>query len=379
VRRLAPVIGTIAFAWLCASCLGALPTYEVLDLGTLGGDRSYAEAVNSRGDVVGLSDVSGSPDFHAFLYSNGAMTDLGTLGGDLSWAHGINDLGQIVGSSHGADGNSHAFLYTDGEMIDLGTLGGRTSTAYAINNAGQVVGISHTADGPQHAFLYSDGVMHDLGTLGGIGSAAFGISEAGEVVGLTQTADQNQVAFLYKDGQMRPLADFDGHGSRGNAFSSDGKVVGTAGNDGHSQAFVFADGQVEFIPMPVIEQTPPSHLEWTNSYGLAVNADGDVVGTVTITTEDMPGSTLVMFEDHFVYSDGQAESIRDLLRPEDWGGWYFLGLADINDNGQIAASASRLPSYRTHAVLLTPIPEPASLALLTLATAACALTRRRRR
>jgi len=364
VSRFAPFFGTIAFAWLCASCPGTLPTYEVLDLGTLGGATSRAEAVNSRGDVVGISALAGSPSSHAFLYSNGAMTDLRTLGGKSSWAHGINDLGQIVGSSQRADGNSHAFLYTDGEMIDLGTLGGRTSTAYAVNNAGQVVGISHTADGPQHAFLYSDGVMHDLGTLGGGGSVAFDINDTGEIVGMSRTADHNQVAFLYKDGQMRPLADFDGHGSCGNAFSSDGKVVGTAGAGGHSQAFVFADAQAEFIPMPVIEQTPPSNVEWTNSYGNAVNADGDVVGTVTITIEDMPGSTMVIFEDSFVYSDGRSESIHSLLAPGYRGEWYLRGLVDINDTGQIAGTGSHLPSYQGHAVLLTPIPEPGSLALL---------------
>src|SRR5579871_3407416 len=74
------------------------------------------------------------------------ITDLGTLGGDSSWAAAVNAAGQVVGQSTTLDGNSHAFLYSDGTMTDLGTLGGTVSYARGINAAGQVVGGSYTAD-----------------------------------------------------------------------------------------------------------------------------------------------------------------------------------------------------------------------------------------
>src|SRR5208283_4268448 len=77
----------------------ALPTYHLTDLGTLGGDISYAEGVNMYGQVVGIAYNSGGFG-QGFLYSGaGPMTGLGTLGGDASWSYGINDSGVVVGQS----------------------------------------------------------------------------------------------------------------------------------------------------------------------------------------------------------------------------------------------------------------------------------------
>lgn len=45
--------------------------YTIADLGTLGGTESFAYAVNDRGDVVGVSRLSGDSGLHAFLYSSG--------------------------------------------------------------------------------------------------------------------------------------------------------------------------------------------------------------------------------------------------------------------------------------------------------------------
>ena len=57
------------------------------------------------------------------------MIDLGTLGGASSGAEAVNDSGQVVGGSQTASGANHAFLWTQaGGMVDLGTLGGTFST-----------------------------------------------------------------------------------------------------------------------------------------------------------------------------------------------------------------------------------------------------------
>ena len=80
------------------------------DLGTLGGDSSYALGIGETGDIVGWSDTA-SGGSHAFLY-HGTMHDLGTLGGDCSYATGINDSGEAVGYSDTCGGESHAFLAT---------------------------------------------------------------------------------------------------------------------------------------------------------------------------------------------------------------------------------------------------------------------------
>ncbi|HKI16637.1 MAG TPA: hypothetical protein VKA15_02100 [Isosphaeraceae bacterium] len=59
---------------------------------------------------------------HATLFGNGTATDLGTLGGQSSYASGINDTGTIVGTSQTTSGESHAFVFQNGRMTDLGTL-----------------------------------------------------------------------------------------------------------------------------------------------------------------------------------------------------------------------------------------------------------------
>src|ERR1035437_1839147 len=68
----------------------------------------------------------------------GSLKDLGTLGGEESWANGLNNAGQVVGWAKNAQNKMHAFLWTaGGGMKDLGTLGGAESSAEASSDAGQ--------------------------------------------------------------------------------------------------------------------------------------------------------------------------------------------------------------------------------------------------
>ena len=55
-----------------------VPNYYVVDLGTLGGNHSFAYGINGSGQVVGCSETTDNVNY-AFLYANGTMLDLGTL------------------------------------------------------------------------------------------------------------------------------------------------------------------------------------------------------------------------------------------------------------------------------------------------------------
>jgi probable HAF family extracellular repeat protein len=205
---------------------------EIIDLGTLGGSFSFGNAMNNRGQVVGLalntvpdqySMVGLGTETHAFIWQNGHMEDLGTLGGPDSWAAAVNERGQVAGwaftnSTPNPVTNiptQDPFLWQDGTMIDLGTLGGTEgvvasfteSGGRAINNRGQVVGTSNLAgDLTHHPFLWNQGSLTDLGTLGGDNGEASFINDAGAVVGWADVpGSQSHHAFLWERGVMTDL------------------------------------------------------------------------------------------------------------------------------------------------------------------------------
>src|ERR1044071_8833344 len=93
-----------------------------------------------------LAPLANAQKYHAFIWnSSSGLTDLGTLGGDSSYALGINDSGEVVGYSLLA-GNTprHAFTWTAaGGMVDLGTLATtQWSQGEKINASGEVSGES---------------------------------------------------------------------------------------------------------------------------------------------------------------------------------------------------------------------------------------------
>jgi hypothetical protein len=105
------------------------------DLGTLGGPDAYAAFVNDRGQVAGYSfsnsipnsvtDVCGAfatqvPTEDPFIWVDGEITDLGTLGGNCGFANDLNSRGQVVGFSDLAgDATGHPFLATKADGMKI--------------------------------------------------------------------------------------------------------------------------------------------------------------------------------------------------------------------------------------------------------------------
>jgi probable HAF family extracellular repeat protein len=169
----------------------------MIDLGTLGGTIGTPNAMNNRGEVVGLSNLAGDQVNHPFLWNGEKMIDLGTFGGDFGQANWINEAGEVVGSAFNKDQELLAFLWKNGALINLGTLPADTcSNALGINSDGQVVGVSATTclhvptAQERHAFLWENGHLTDLNTflppranLQQL-TDAYNINDRGEIVGL---------------------------------------------------------------------------------------------------------------------------------------------------------------------------------------------------
>ena len=153
----APTGRTRAFRWTASG--------GMKDLGNLGRCCTTAYAINDRGQVVGLSNLSNG-GYRAYRWTaSGGMQDLGTLGGYGSIATGINLLGQISGSFARLDGILSC-VSVDGVRWHAGSrdLDGRGSRGLAINALGHVRGTSLVADGTIHVFRWTaSGGMRDLG------------------------------------------------------------------------------------------------------------------------------------------------------------------------------------------------------------------------
>jgi probable HAF family extracellular repeat protein len=313
---------------------------RIINLGTLGGNESEAEAVNNRGEVVGFA-TNGVPDAfpfpftfvsetlgtqtRAFLWENGIMRDLGTLGGPDAAALFVNERGQVAGQSYTNSTTNastgfptlHPFLWVpcdqddrdsdDGKndaessavkkakMIDLGTLGGTLAGPNAMNNRGQVVGGSTLAgDVEFHPFLWDRGKLTDLGTLGGTFGNATWINEDRAIVGVSMPPDDSAfLGFLWRNGVLTDL--------------------GTVGGD-------------------------------LCSFPRYINSHDQIVGL----SNNCNGS----FQHAFLWENGGPAIDLDALIPPNSG--VQLGDAyNVNERGEITAHAM-LPDGDQHAVLLIP-------------------------
>ncbi len=334
---LATIFAAAAFFSGAAGALAATQ-YTITDLGTFGGQNSYARGINASGQIVGQTDLS-TGESHAFSYQNGTMSNLGTLGGSYSDGKALNDIGQLAGNAVKTDGNSDAFLYQNGTMQDLGSLDGRSSAAYGINNSGQVVGDSllrvNNVD-KNHAFLYQNGGMSDIGTLDGVSSHALGVNNSGVIAGyLDGYASGDPQSFIYQNGAMKNISTsvlF----SAAYAINDANTIVGAmrvGDASGPLHAYSYKNGTTTDI----------GTLGGTYGVALGINSKGQIVGD----TNDASSTYTA-----FLYDQGQMVDLYKHI-PADSGWTSFAAATGINDSGQIIGYGNI--NGKQHAFLLSPV------------------------
>lgn len=150
---------------------------------------STSLARTSRGPGRQITELS-TASLPVLFYS---ITELGTLGGNSSFARAINNRGQVTGNANGVNGRLHAYLWENGVMQDLGFLqnGIEFSRGFSLNENGMVTGESDNDASKAFIFDPATGVMTSLSSLitsnpdnmniaGGFGA---GINDDGQIVG----------------------------------------------------------------------------------------------------------------------------------------------------------------------------------------------------
>jgi probable HAF family extracellular repeat protein len=248
---------------------------HIQDLGTLGGPDSEGGLLNEQGQAAGWSmtnstpnDATGLPTIDPFLWHKGRMRDLGNLGGVQAFPSWLNSRGEVVGLSDLAgDQTSHPFLWNGRRLRDLGTLGGDNGEATWINNPGSVVG---RADLPgseaHHAFLWKNGAMRDLAPTGEAPcSNAFGINGREQVVGNATDCQGNSLgAVMWDHGAAYDLNRF----APPTVFLSEGYYINDRGEiacfgflpngDAHQVLLVPADVAAREGLSPASDRTHPA-------------------------------------------------------------------------------------------------------------------------
>ncbi len=372
LRSVAPAVAVMALG--SASLAFAATEYNLSAVPTLdGGTRNFALDLNNARQVTGNSGMAGNTTLNPYLATGASATYLGTIDTSNVFGRGyaVNDAGVVVGESN--NDSSNAFIWDSANGIrELFSIAGTSSgVAHDINNNNLIVGISSNGLASRPTLYTPNGsggfAASDLGSLDGQNNTlgrAWGINDAGTAVGVSRrqtTPTSVSQATRWQNGAITNLGSLQPDSfSEAFAINESGVAVGTAvngatgGGTSIRRAVRFDNGTV----------TDLGSLGRTFSEAKDINDAGTIVGFTT----NISGSPQAAF----VFEDGVMIDLNTLIPAG--SGWTLTSAEGINDNGDIAGFGTF--GGNTRAFLLTPIPEPTSMALLGLG--GLAMLRRRR-
>jgi probable HAF family extracellular repeat protein len=339
-------------------------TYNVIDIGTLGGDVT-PEGLNDSDTVVGQSRLTGSMGvWHAVEWQPACqcLTDLSVTPDETSVAYGVNDAGQVaMTSAPSLSGASTAVVWQAGARS---ALPGASAGAQAINSAGMVAGSASwaAAVGASQATLWTTQngayTATDLGALGPRGDALFssstGINSLNHVVGSSSTTAYSGCGgglqplvhgFFWNGTTMIDLGSLSavGGNSGAAAINSNDLIVGatdagTACGSVTSHAFSYSNGVMSDLGT----LGAPTLMSAANG----VNDTGEIVGSSSV---DSTGT-----QHGFIIENGVMIDLNTRIDPTNALAPYVTVTAAnaINCNGDVIAFGSDRRDTRQHGFLM---------------------------
>ena len=328
-----------ALCLLPAGLAAAPPQYHVTVLNGLGGSYSIATGVNNSGQVVGYSYLPGNNGRHAVRWTGSTPTAMDDLGGNTGIGYSINDSGEVTGQMA-----NYAARWTGTTPTDLGGPPDGETRGHGINASGQIAGVSGDPSGV-HAVRWTDTAPLELGRGEYSSSYGRGINASGQtvgIIGLSSGGPWRAARWTEANPTFLPSLD------TANVMTTVAYGINVSGQvcgySGLPSGLVFHAVRWSDTVTGDFNIDDLGTLGGSNSWGVAINISGDVVGMA----ETADGDLTI-----FLHTGETMYKLKDLLLPGSGVNHPRVGgdgVNCLNDFGQIAV----WDDY-PRALLLTPI------------------------
>lgn len=360
------------------------PTFRVQLQDPIPGARDWGiTGMNNKGELVGYHYTEAA--VRSYIWQNGRATQLKDAPGLIDvgndphdvYALGINDAGTIVGDAYLAGDRVRGSIAWSSRDAQPQPLPQRTpfGTASAINNKGTIAGAAYESPGypddsavlwrpsGQTTMWRANAADPDGRLLWDEYDYEIGVDDVNEhdqAVGYVTTPHvedayrpghwSTRFQAMFWDGEQSHLlesTEADWNFESANAINNDGEIVGLATryepyaeSPSEVRAVSWVDGVMRFLDGAEGAE---------RSYANDINAHGWIVGGID--------------GDAVLWLDGKALSLDSLLDASDGalGSFDIKSASFVNDRGQILVSG--LLNGSSSYALLTPVPEPSTMAL----------------
>ncbi len=325
----------------------AVEEYEVVDLG----EGFRPAALNDSGVVVLLRETQENVHTSELYVWDGQQSNFLFETADFLGRSRINNNGHIISFFHRFSNEPFVSYYWKDGNLETTTSG----SFYDINDNDQIVYMNEiVGETLEMSYLReTSGNLIDLGNQESRFIHGLSINDTGQIAGATSNfgdgSDFEGFIWDRNDGftELTPLTG--DNFSVGVEINNSGQVVGWSSID-HDSPYLDKHLVLWDQSGNVVDMGGELLFEGTSVF---MNDSAQIAGTFKLEGDDGFNSYLWEEETGFVL-------VQDLL--EDGSSWQVSRLWGINDQGQMIATAIFEGEY--HAVLLTPVPEPGTLLLL---------------